>query len=433
MYRVYLLLIQLLFLGFAMPVNAASETDQLWYSHSDDKQQVVNLYFYWSKRCPHCLEAVPFVEQLDKKYNWLNTISRELTEHPEHIEQYIAMASSLGHEARSVPAFIWCGNMLTGFDSPDNMGRFLEQSLINCFEGLNNNITQSKMEVVAPEDEAAITIPLLGSLSLSDYSLPVYTIILAGIDAFNPCAFFVLLFLLSLLVHAKNRNRMLVVGGIFVLFSGVMYFLFMAAWLNVFLIMGNFDVITIVAGALAVVIASINIKDFFWFKHGVSLSIPESARPSLYLRTRKLVTAGNYPAMIIATMGLAAFANLYEFLCTAGFPMVFTRILTMAELSTLSYYLYLVFYNIIYVIPLLVIVIVFSFTFGMKKLQEKQGRILKLLSGNMMLLLGLVLVFAPDWLNNLFSAVAILLSALLLTWFIVYVTACLDSHVKKNT
>jgi hypothetical protein len=171
---------------------------------------------------------------------------------------------------------------------------------------------------------------------------------------------------------------------------------------------------------LAVAIAMINIKDYFWFKQGVSLSIPESARPTLYQRTRKLVTAGSMPAMITATMGLAAFANLYEFLCTAGFPMVFTRILTMEELPTVTYYLYLALYNIIYVVPLLIIVVVFSMTFGVKKLQEEQGRQLKLLSGMMMLLLGLVLVFVPDWLNNMLAAFGLLLSALILSGIIVY-------------
>lgn len=419
MYRIYYLLITLLLVSFTVPVYATNE--QTWYSKSIEKQPVVNLYFYWSKKCPHCLEAVPFIEQLDKKYDWLHVFSRELTEHPEYIEKYIAMASSLNQEAQSVPAFMWCGQMFAGYDNPDNVGKYLEQSLVSCYQLLKDNNKQFKPELVTPVDEESITIPILGSLSLTKYSLPVYTIILAGIDAFNPCAFFVLLFLLSLMVHAKSRKRMLIVGGVFVLFSGFMYFLFMAAWLNIFLMMGNIDAITLAAGFVAVVIASINIKDFFWFKRGVSLSIPESAKPSLYLRTRKLVTAGSLPAMIIATAGLAAFANLYEFLCTAGFPMVFTRILTMAELPTFSYYLYLIFYNIIYVIPLLVIVIVFSLTFGKKKLQQEQGRLLKLLSGCMMLLLGLVLVFVPDWLNNVLTAVGILLSALLLTWIIVYI------------
>ena len=409
--------------GSVLSAFAADKLEQPWYSMTGGKSVSVNLYFFWSKKCPHCLAAVPFIEVLNQKYDWLSVQSRELTEHPEHVDQYLSMAARVGQEARSVPAFLWCGNMVVGYDNTENMGAYLERELIKCYEWIKINSLQQQQQP-QPENlfnNPVISIPLLGTLSLTDYSLPVYTIILAGLDAFNPCAFFVLLFLLSLLVHAKSRKRILIVGSVFVLFSGIVYFLFMAAWLNVFLIMGQINIITLAAGLLAIAIALINIKDYFWFKHGVSLSIPDSARPGLYQRTRKLVTAGSTSAMVMATLGLAAFANLYEFLCTAGFPMVFTRILTMEELPAATYYLYLVLYNIIYIIPLLMIVIVFTVTFGMKKLQQQQGRQLKLLSGVMMLLLGLVLVVAPDWLSNALAAIGLLLCALLLFSVIIYI------------
>ena len=403
-------------------VIAESKQDPAWYSKSANNEPVVNLYFFWSKKCPHCREAVPFIKQLDEKYIWLNVFSKELTKHPEHVKQYIAMAADLGQVAKSVPAFFWCGNMTVGYDNPQNMGQFLEQELIKCHEWVKSNSVQEQPEVADIFDNPVIAIPLIGTVSLKDYSLPAYTVILASLDAFNPCAFFVLLFLLSLLVHAKSRKRMFVVGGVFVLFSGLMYFLFMAAWLNVFLVIGQINTITIAAGILAVAIALVNIKDFFWFKQGVSFSIPESAKPNLYQRMRNLVNADNMPAMLVATMSLAAFANLYEFLCTAGFPMVYTRILTMEELPSLSYYLYLVFYNVIYVIPLLVIVILFTLSLGANKLQEKQGKQLKLISGMMMLYMGLVLVIVPDWLNNIFAAFGLLIVALLSSYLIISIT-----------
>jgi len=407
--------------GFSPQLYAADDdVHQPWYSLANQDRITVNLYFFWSKKCPHCREAVPFIEHLDKKHDWLAVYSRELTEHPENVEQYITMAAQLGQEARSVPAFLWCGNMTVGYDNPDNMGKYLEQELVKCHEMLQSNGELYSPETANLFENPVIAIPLLGTISLKDYSLPVFTIILAGLDAFNPCAFFVLLFLLSLLVHAKSRKRMFIVGGLFVLASGLMYFLFMTAWLNVFLMMGKINAITTIAGLVAVAFAIINIKDYFWFKQGLSLSIPESARPTLYQRTRKLVASGSVPAMIAATIGLATFANLYEFLCTAGFPMVFTRILTMEELPVFTYYIYLALYNIIYVIPLLVIVVVFSMTFGVKKLQEEQGRQMKLLSGLMMLLLGLVLIFVPDWLNNIFVAIALLLTALIFTGVTIY-------------
>ena len=400
----------------ATPLSAG----QQWVDHDADGKLKVQLYFFWSKKCPHCLNAEPFVRRLPSQYPWLQVHSLELTEHPEHVQQYIDMAAALGQEARSVPAFLWCGHMSVGFDNEQGMGQQLTAQLNDCYQQLTGPQNAPVTSTGPAPVETNITVPLVGNLDFRQFSLPAYTLILAGLDAFNPCAFFVLLFLLSLLVHAKNRGRMLFIGGIFVFFSGLLYFLFMAAWLNVFLLIGQINAITYVAGSLAVVFAAINIKDYFWFKQGVSLSIPDSAKPSLFARMRSVVNSDNSYAMVLAAIGLAAFANLYEFLCTAGFPMVFTRILTLHDLSPTAYYSYLAFYNVIYIVPLLLIVILFSITLGAKKLQEHQGKILKLLSGMMMLALGLVLLIEPNWLNNAALAVLLLGLALLATVLITF-------------
>ena len=145
---------------------------------------------------------------------------------------------------------------------------------------------------------------------------------------------------------------MFLIGGVFVFFSGLIYFLFMAAWLNVFLVVGQIAAITITGGIVALLIGGINVKDFFLFKQGVSLVIPESAKPKLFERMRGLLKAPTLPAMIAGTVVLALSANAYELLCTAGFPMVYTRVLTLHRLTTFQYYQYLVLYNIVYVVPL---------------------------------------------------------------------------------
>jgi hypothetical protein len=223
------------------------------------------------------------------------------------------------------------------------------------------------------------------------------------------------------MVHARSRNRMLFVGGVFVFFSGFIYFLFMAAWLNLFLVMGQVALITRVAGGLSLVIAAINIKDFFLFKKGVSLTIPDSAKPKLFDRMRRLIHASSYVSLLLGTTVLAIAANSYELLCTAGFPMVYTRILTLNSLPKASYYLYLVLYNVIYVIPLLLIVVVFGITLGKRQLTEWQGRLLKLVSGTMMLGLALVLLINPALLNNVFVSFLLLAGALAVSLVVAFV------------
>jgi hypothetical protein len=201
---------------------------------------------------------------------------------------------------------------------------------------------------------------------------------------------------------------MLLIGGIFIFFSGFIYFLFMVAWLNVFLYLNELQWITLIAGLIAVIVALINIKDFFWFQQGVSLTIPSEAKPDLYQRMRKLVSSTALFPLIISTITLAIIANAYELLCTSGFPMVYTRILTLRELPTSLYYLYLIFYNLVYVIPLLIIVLVFTFTLGTRKLSETEGRGLKLISGLMMLGLGGILLVNPALLTNLIATSSVI-------------------------
>jgi len=204
---------------------------------------------------------------------------------------------------------------------------------------------------------------------------------------------------------------MAIVGGTFVLFSGIVYFVFMAAWLNVFLIAGELRIITLIAGVIALLVAVLNVKDYFWFKEGPSLSIPDAAKPGLFKRMREVVTEGAMGPMLVGTVLLAIVANSYELLCTAGFPMVYTRALTLAKLESWQYYAWLAAYNVIYVVPLLAIVVVFTKTMGARKLTESEGRILKLVSGLMMLGFGLVLLFAPNLLTNALASILVLVVA----------------------
>jgi uncharacterized membrane protein HdeD (DUF308 family) len=189
----------------------------------------------------------------------------------------------------------------------------------------------------------------------------------------------------------------------------------MAAWLNVFQLLGALAWITLAAGLLAIVVGAINIKDFFAFERGVTLSIPESRKPDIYRRARMILNADNLPAMLGATVVLAVAANFYELLCTAGFPMIYTRLLTLGDLTPTARYGYLALYNLIYVLPMALIVMVFVRTLGAHRLTEREGRLLKLLSGLMMLQLGVLLTVAPAQLNSPAVSVLLLATALGLT------------------
>ena len=384
-----------------------------WIEPGADGQPEVHLYFFWSLACPHCLEARPFIEAIPAKRPWVRLHSLELTRHRENVRHYSALAAQAGQPAQYVPGLLYCGRMQTGWDDDATSGTALLAELDACRAAAKSG---SALDAARALPAPAFRVPVLGEISLDGTSPPLMTVLIAGLDAFNPCAFFVLLFVLSLLAHQQRRARMLAIGGVFVLTSGLMYFAFMAAWLNLFQLLGGLAWVTLAAGALALVIGLVNVKDFFWFGRGVSLSIPASRKPAIYQRVRALLAAGSLPAMLAATVLLAVAVNFYELLCTAGFPMVYTRLLTLQQLGTAQHYLYLALYSLVYVIPLAVIVGAFAFTLGARKLTEREGRLLKLLSGLMMLGLGALLVLAPDALNRLGVAFALIAVAVALTW-----------------
>jgi thiol-disulfide isomerase/thioredoxin len=400
-----------------------------WHEVGEDGSVKVNLYVFWAESCPHCHRALRFLDALEQELSWLEVRPLEVSS-PENLAAYSALAEQLGADARYVPAFFYCGQSFQGYDDDATTGRSLRQSLEACraelLAQMGTGGSPATDRALAAPGAPPIDLPLLGRLDPSALSLPVLTLILGTLDAFNPCAFFVLLFLLSLMVHARSRARMALVGGVFVLFSGVLYFAFMAAWLNLFLLVGYLPLVTIGAGLVALFVGAINIKDFVWPKRGISLSIPERAKPGFYARTRDLVGAANLPAMLAGTVTLALAANAYELLCTAGFPLVFTRILTLSDLSTPAYYGYLALYNAVYVLPLLAIVIAFVITLGGRKLKEEEGRILKLLSGLMMLGLGLVLLLAPGALSDPLTALALIMAALAVTALAIWVARRTD-------
>ncbi|MCL4861936.1 MAG: thioredoxin family protein [Caldilineaceae bacterium] len=447
--------------GAVTPAYAQSVGDaSLWDAPDEAGNAELRLYFFWSLRCPHCREAHPFVSELSSTFPWLVVEDREISTSTDNARLYEQLAAEVGERAQYVPAFLFCGQMIVGYDHADTTGAQLVEALSACQAQTQARYDAMRAPPVALDVEeaahaalaepanagapaaadppiATVTLPLLGAVALANVSLPLFTVIVAGMDAFNPCAFFVLMFLLSLLVHTHSRRRMLLIGGLFVLVSGLLYFVFMGALLNVFLWAGELRGVTLVAGLLAVGMALLNIKDFFWFKQGPSLSIPEGAKPGLFQRMRTIVQTGRLPAMLASTVLLAIAANSYELLCTSGFPMIYTRALTLHQLPQSAFYGYLALYNLVYVLPLLIIVAVFAQRLGARKLTEREGRALKLLSGTMMGLLGILLIVAPDRLGNPVVAILLMAAAVGVTWLGVKLYPADDAerplHGKTNS
>ncbi len=251
-------------------------------------------------------------------------------------------------------------------------------------------------------------------LNMADFSLPVLTLVLAGADSFNPCAFFILIFLLNLLIYAKSKRRMLLIGGIFIFFSGFLYIIFMFILLATLTALHTF-ILSLAVGLITLSLGILNIKDFFFFKKGASVSIPEKKKFELFKQMRDLVKTPKIATAILGTIILAVTVNFYELLCSLGLPLIYVNRLTFYNLTASEYYMYILFYNIIYVIPLLVILLIFIFTLGHRKISEWHGRILKLFSGIMLGSFGALFLIDYKILENIATPILLLVFAFLMT------------------
>jgi hypothetical protein len=215
---------------------------------------------------------------------------------------------------------------------------------------------------------------------------------------------------------------MLLVGGIFIFFSGFFYFLFMFLLFNTLLITASFlSIISVAVGVVAICIGLLNIKDFFSLKTGPSVSIPEEKRKITYKKIRKLVKSPSLFAMLGGTIFLAVSVNFYELLCTLGFPLIYITRLTEANLPLFEYYLYIFFYNVVYVIPLIIILVAFSLTLGTMKLTEWQIQRLKLFSGLMIFSFGILFIIDYMILENVLTAIVLPVISVIATVFVSYI------------
>lgn len=406
--------------------TAADGTQEdVWHHLDADGEPVVHLWFGFSSACPHCRAALPFVEQLAEE-PWLDVTWLQVDgpDAEAAVARLQTLADLVGERWQAVPTFVYGDRMLVGWDEAGSTARRLGAGLDAYHERLLQDRT-------APADEASpdttVALPFGDDLEATSLSLPILAVVLGGLDAFNPCALAVLLFLLSVLAGSRDRRRMLLVGGLFVAVSGLVYFALMAAWLNVFMVLGALRWVTLVAGVAAVVVAVINLKDHVWFRRGVSLTMPESTRPQVFGRIIDISDETRLRALIATTIVVAAVANMYEMLCTGGFPVVFTRVLTLNDLPTAAYYAYIGLYCLVYVLPAILIVAAFTLTLGARGVSVREARDLKLLSGLLMLGFGGLLLFAPDRLSDLAVTIGLFVAAIT-TWLILIAAERIIAH-----
>ncbi|WJM95300.1 glutaredoxin family protein [Pseudomonas defluvii] len=331
--------------------------------------------------CPHCSAAKTWLAELAVERPELRIVLRPVDRDADAREDLLRISRQTGLWPPGVPTFVVNGQVLVGFEDAERTGT----QLLRLLEDNQAPVSTVKTG-------------LFGTLSVERLGLPLFTLALGLLDGFNPCAMWVLLFLLSLLVHLRDRARMALISGTFVLISGAVYYAFMAAWLNLFLLIGLSTLLGWLLGCTALLIGVINLRDGLRSAGDFTLSIPSAAKPNLYARMRGILQTDALLPALGGVAVLAVVVNFIELLCTAGLPAIYTAVLVQQGLPPLAHYAYLGLYILGYIADDALMVATAVAALSSRKLSETAGRGLKILSGLVMLGLGLVMLLRPQWL-----------------------------------
>jgi glutaredoxin len=371
-----------------------------------DKNEV-NLYFFWGDGCPHCEKEKAFLEKMEDRYPDLNVHYYEIWKNSENRALMIEFGKRLDANVSGVPFTVVGEKYVIGWMDDRNTGSQIEEAINCAFDsvcrdiGLEINGGQLG-EYDPSENKSAIpetlTLPIIGEIHTKNISLPLLTIIIGALDGFNPCAMWTLVFLISLLLGMENRKRMWVLGITFIVASASVYFLFLSAWLNLLLFIGFILWVRLIVGLIALGGGGYYLKEYFFNPHSACRVTGGEKRQKIFAKLKSLTHERSFWVAFFGIIILAVAVNLVELICSAGLPAVYTQILTLTNLQTWQYYGYLFLYIFVFMLDDLFIFFAAMITLQMTGLSDKYSRISHLVGGVVMLAIGILLIFKPEWL-----------------------------------
>lgn len=379
--------------------------------------ETVNAHLFYGEGCPHCTKERAFFNSIKDKYPQLNLTEYEIYYHNENNSLLQKVGKSLHVQSNGVPFLVIGNHSIVGFSegvTPTEIEKLiLECSKTACgdrvalvqntaksskiIQATTSAVTESKT-TQSMDTKKIISIPFIGQKDVSTLSLPLLTVVLAFLDGFNPCAMWTLLFLISLLLGLKDRKRMWILGVAFIASSALVYFLFLSAWLNLFLFLGFVVWIRTLIGIVALVAGYLYLKDYWKNKNGGCNVMGNEKRQKIFEKLRAITQKRQLVLALGGIILLAVAVNMVELICSAGLPAIYTQILSMSHLPSWQYYLYLLLYIFIFMLDDLFVFFTAMITMQAVGVQSKYARYSHLIGGMLMFIIGILLLFKPEWL-----------------------------------
>lgn len=362
----------------------------------------VKVYLFYGDGCPHCKKEKEQLNNLRKQYgDTVEFIYYEVWNNEENAKLMDLVKEKMGNDQSGVPYTVIGSNAYIGYN--ENIGYAIEKTINSYLEQgdpdivsaiINDNDTNIDIEKIEVND-GTFVIPLLGKINAAKVSLPLMAVVIGFVDGFNPCAMWVLLFLLSILIGMKNKKRAFCLGLTFLVASASVYLIFMVAWLNIAISMNSIIWIRNLIAVVALIGGAINLRSFFKkSEDGCTVSDAKKKR-KIFEKIKKFTSEKSFILAMIGIITLAFSVNLIELACSAGLPLLFTQILSFNNLSSFEYGLYIGLYILFFMIDDLIIFFIAMFTMKVTGLSNKYTKWSHLIGGLIMLLIGILLLVKP--------------------------------------
>lgn len=370
-------------------------------------ENVVTVHFFYDESCVHCHEEGLFLDDLEIKYSNLVVVRYEVTTSSENNDLFNEVKSAFGDDSQLTPYTVIGGVALPGFNDQTKrdietlIGRYSQQDQVDIVQKIINHETlfEDDFDELTLSSGDTIVLPILGEIGIDELSLGLAAVVIGFVDGFNPCAMWVLIFLITMLIREKDRKKMWILGSVFLLSSALMYFAVMSLWLNIALRMTTVQWIRSLIGVFALGFGGYHlygsIKDMRKKDVGCEVT-DEKQKKKIFERVKHAVLQQKLYLALIGIIVLAVSVNMVELACSAGLPLLFTQILAYNDLSTVQHYLYITLYVFFFLIDDLVVFAIAMVTFQVSGISNRYAKASKLIGGIIMAIIGILLLFFPS-------------------------------------
>ena len=365
-----------------------------------------NIYLFYGDGCPHCAEEEEwFKTYLDKNRN-IKLHRYEVWYDKENQEKYSKVHEILNDKSNGIPYLIIGESVISGFDkdlTPERIRNAVEyysnvnyKDKVGIYLGVVSENESGKEET--KYEDTKVKIPLLGTKEAKDVSIGLSAILIGVVDGFNPCAMWILLFLISMLLGMKNKKRMWILGITFLASSALVYFLFLLSWLNLAVFLNKVLYIRVAISFFAVLFGVLQVVNFFFKKDDGCEVVDSKNRKRIIKSIQKIIKEKSFILAVLGIVLLAASVNIIELLCSLGLPVMFTQILAINEVSKVGQILYSLLYVLFFMIDDIIIFVIAMKTLEIKAISNKYGKYSHLIGGLIMIIIGILMVYKPEWL-----------------------------------